>query len=263
MQKLSSLKVSQNDVFTNARIKYLPDDNGVYLPYEVTCFNKAIYKKSGWETNSKKSKIETESLSGTNSVENQRKSYSRAKNKLFDILMSTINFNCFVTLTFDDKKINRYDYNEVVKKLSVWLDNRVRRNNLVYCLVPEFHKDGAVHFHGLMNIEALKCERARNPHTNKLMYDKANRPIWNITDFPYGFTTAISLSGDDARIKCAKYCYKYITKTNGQKVGGRYYLSGGHLGRPRFDCANVVFEEIKSPEFSLGFGNIKYKKIKL
>lgn len=238
---------------SNARVKFFPDDNGKWVPKSITVFDKPTFVLDGFE--SKKWDVcmdddEVDSGDGVNDFENQRKSYGRAKNNLFDVLMATPQFDTFVTLTLDKNVVNRTNYSDVVKRLGVWLDNRVRRNNLTYVLVPEFHSDGvSVHFHGLMTWDSLNLVRAVNQDKKSKYFgqplcDNEQRPVYNIKDYKLGFSTAIRVTGENGREACAKYCFKYITKTNGVKVGGRYYLSGGNLGRPKFELLDVFFNAI-------------------
>lgn len=262
--------ISRDDILVNARIKFIPDDDGNYYPYELTCFDRCVYVASDIETVDKSCKFGDFNLDEVpesehvyDEAENRRKSYNRARNNLFDLLMCTPSFDCFVTLTLDGDKINRYDYGEVVKRLGVWLDNRVRRKSLTYVLVPEFHKDGAVHFHGLFNFDALNTVRACNAHTGAPLSDDEGRPIYNLKDYAFGFSTVIPLSGENARVATAKYCYKYITKSKGEKVGGRYYLSGGALGRPRYEFVTVDYENVDAKEISIASASLKLKKVKL
>lgn len=255
----------------NARIRYLPDEQGVYRPYELLAFPKRTFIPPGWESSDcgKRKNVDDSVNEFFDAVEdsefsrreNKRKSFCRARNKLFDIALSTMAFDCFVTLTVDSEKCDRYDYEQIIKKLSQWLDNRVRRHGLTYVLVPEYHKDRAIHFHGLCNFDALKTVRAVSPYTGKELFDNEKRPIYNIKDFPLGINSVIPLSGENARQATAKYCYKYITKSDGEKVGGRYYLSGGNLGRPQYKLLNVDYESIPGYETKVG-GIIELKKYK-
>ncbi|MBQ8574416.1 MAG: hypothetical protein IJ447_00010 [Clostridia bacterium] len=127
-----------------------------------------------------------------------------------------------------------------------------------YVLVPEFHSDGkSIHFHGLMNFDALKVIRAVNNkqgsrYFGQPLFDDKGREIYNISDYTLGHTTVIPIDGDNGREACAKYCYKYIIKSGGQKVGGRYYLSGGNLGRPRYELINLDYDSINEKEISVG-----------
>ena len=76
--------------------------------------------------------------------------------------------------------------------------------------------------------------------------------MYNIDDWNLGFTTAIRLYGDRAAV--AAYIGKYITK--GEKVGGRWYYSGGELQRPRYMYSRVDFESFE-PDFSFECPNGK------
>ena len=269
MDTLKLLHLSKDEISTNARIRYLPDENGVYQPYELLAFSKRSFILPGYESSGNKpkakedSKLLFDSIENTefSRLENRRKAFNRAKNNLFDIAMSTTSFDCFVTLTLDAKEIDRYSYEEVIKKLNVWLSNRVQRSGLTYILVPEYHKDKAIHFHGLCNFAALKVVRALNPFNGSELSDDMQRPIYNIKDFKYGFTTVIPLSGENARTATTKYCYKYITKSGGNMVGGRYYLSGGDLGRPKYKYLNIDFDALPCVAIKVG-GIIDVKKYK-
>lgn len=237
---------------SNARVKFFPDDQGNWVPKSITVFDRPTfvledYKSQKWDSDYVDEEI---IVDGGNADENQRKSYGRAKNNLFDILMATPQFDTFTTLTLDKNVVDRSSYSDVVKKLGVWLDNRVRRNDLTYVLVPEFHSDGkSVHFHGLMTWDSLNVIRATNKDVKSRWFgqplvDNEHRPVYNISDYKLGFSTAIQVTGENGREACAKYCFKYITKTDGVKVGGRYYLSGGNLGRPRFELLDVPFDAV-------------------
>ena len=75
----------------------------------------------------------------------------RARAALRDLALCN-DFDCFVTLTLDGAQVNRYDPKQVIQKLNRWADNKVRRDGLRYVLVPELHKDGAIHFHGFFRL---------------------------------------------------------------------------------------------------------------
>lgn len=251
--------------FTNARIKYYPAPDGTLKLWSVTCFPEAIFKKAGFEEISDNFRKFAENLPENeektgNDEENARKSFGRAKNKLFDLLMCNTDCDFFCTLTFDGEKINRFSYADIIRKLSTLLDNSVRRKGLKYILVPEFHKNGAVHFHGLMNAECLGLSEAVSPHTGRNLKTKGKQ-IYNIDGFRWGFSTAIRIGeADSEREAVAKYVYKYITKldkftkSTGHKVGGRYYLSGGDLRRPQFRCVNVNYFDVPGEPLKLSFG---------
>lgn len=82
--------------------------------------------------------------------DNADRSRRRAAAAMRDLALSN-DWKYFVTFTLDRQKIDRYDAKAVTRKLNQWLDNRVRRKGLRYLIVPELHKDGALHYHGLVN----------------------------------------------------------------------------------------------------------------
>lgn len=143
-------------------------------------------------------------------------------------------FRWFVTLTLDPQRIDRYDPATVVRRLSQWCSDQVKRKGLSYILVPERHKDGALHFHGFFN-DAL--EAVASGHT-----DKQGHMIYNLPGWTLGFTAAIELYGDYAG--AVAYVSKYIGK-QGDKPAGRWYYSGGNLQEPQVLYADLGINDLK------------------
>lgn len=121
---------SDDDIKKNVRVRFLPDDSGVYRPYELVAFPGKTFIPPGWESSSsgkKNGKSSTDDneffdsleASEFSRMENRRKSFSRARNMLFNISLSTLCFDCFVTLTLDSAVIDRYDYSKVIHRLSL------------------------------------------------------------------------------------------------------------------------------------------------
>lgn len=146
-----------------------------------------------------------DSLEDYHKAESLRVSYIRTVNSIYDIVRCN-KWEWFFTFTFaPDKVKDRCDYTELSKVMSKWLSN-VRTwkcPDMVYLVVPEQHKNGAWHFHGLFkNCEGLTM-------TDSGHKDSQSRVIYNIQDFKLGFTTATQV-GDSA--KACSYLVKYITK---------------------------------------------------
>lgn len=155
--------------------------------------------------------------------ENARRCAARARRRLFELARCN-HFDLFITLTLDREKVDRYDIRAVTKKLNTWLDNRVRRHGLKYLLVPELHKDGAYHYHGLINSDAVRLFDSGRTY-------KDGRTIYNLPDWKFGFTTAVKLNGEYENV--CKYIAKYVTKQiSTGKIAGRYCYSGGDLEKP-------------------------------
>lgn len=178
--------------------------------------------------------------------ENIERAMRRARANVRQLALAN-EFTWFVTLTLDGSKIDRYDPVEVVRKMSQWCDNRVRRKGLKYILVPEHHKDGAIHFHGFFN-DALPAEFSG-------LHDQNGHEVYNLPDWTLGFTRAVRLYGDYRA--AVGYTCKYIGKGEG-KIGGRWYYSGGDLQRPEEREINLSYHELmelQDEEFREQYGS--------
>lgn len=148
-----------------------------------------------------------------------KSSLSRTKQKVHDIAFSN-EWDIFVTITFDKQKVDRYNFDEISKKLSQKIKNVKSRNcpSLEYIVVPELHKDGAFHFHGLFRgIEGLKMVEARYP-SGQLKKDSGGRQVYNLPQFNLGFAECSHVV--DTK-KSASYLIKYITKDLCAELQGR------------------------------------------
>lgn len=202
---------------------------------------------------------------------NAQRSKRRAKNRLFDLIMCN-DFDCFVTLTLSSDKIDRNDYTAVIKKLSTYLDNRVRRNGLVYVGVPELHKKGGFHFHFLCNASALRlvdsgtvsCKGKKKP-IKCATADRYGVPfedrqtVYNIADWSLGFTTAIMTYGERGAV--ANYIGKYITKSD-SKICGRWYYSGGNLRKPVVVYDRVSYDDVTDYTYDFDCDGGSFKVVK-
>ena len=166
-------------------------------------------------------------------AEDQERSMRRARAKVRRLALAN-DFRWFVTLTLDPQKIDRYDAAAVVKKLGQWCSNHVKRHGLKYILVPERHKDGALHFHGFFN-DALQA--VASGHSTK-----AGQPIYNLPQWDLGFTAAIEVYGEYAG--AVAYVCKYIGK-QGDKPAGRWYYSGGDLCEPDISYADIEVRDLE------------------
>ena len=156
-----------------------------------------------------------ESDAGDDSI---RISRSRTIKKIYDIGRSN-SWEWFFTFTFNPDKVNSFNYADTSKKLSNWFIYIKRKcPNMKYLVVPEQHKSGRWHFHGLFsNVSELDfVESGLNTENGQT--------IFNVGDYGLGWSTAIKLDGSSAVVS---YMTKYITKslceiTKGKK---RYWAS--------------------------------------
>lgn len=252
----------------NTCTKYYPDGAGGWYPVKKIVFDRPIYNPRKMEE-VRRNACEDDIPAPTKFRDSQvwAKSYNRARQACFDYLMCNPELDTFLTFTVDPAKFDRFDYDEICKYLSRWLDNRVRRKGLMYILVPERHKNGAIHFHGLANFRGLCLN-----HSGKYNWGKYHTvgdltltriaggipldavPIYNVGDLALGFSTAVKVTGADAQTKVSKYIWKYMTKQDGAKIGGRYYLHGGPLRKPRLEFSNESFEETRPEGAVVSYG---------
>lgn len=168
-------------------------------------------------------------------------SLARTKNTIYNIARSH-DWKWFVTFTFNRTKTDASDFKAVMKRMSRNLDNTKQRKcpNLKYIVVPELHADKAnYHFHGLF----AGCDELQFVFSGK--FDKRGRPIFNIPNWSWGFSTATLVDDCGA---ASNYICKYITKeTENYLFGQRRYLSNASKTEPeKHFVHNTKMEVVES-----------------
>lgn len=259
----------------NTRVKTYP--SGATEVLTASC---RVFREAGWEVSDKwdnvsretsvpesepdaetsyrtleqSAKVECDECAAAEAAEASRlRAQRRARTQVRDLAMCN-EFRYFVTLTLDAQRVDRYDVKAVTRKLNQWLDNAVRRRGLKYVLVPELHKDGAVHFHGFFN-DALRVEdsgtvippqggkprRPRGDKQRQAWLEGGGHVVFNLPQWTLGFTTAIELYGDYSA--AVGYVCKYISKEQ-TKVGGRWFYHGGDLRTPDVSYDDRDIEDV-------------------
>lgn len=207
--------------------------------------------KKGYELNKKR-------ITGVNNAKLDN-NISRAKSKVLEYALCN-KFDYFVTLTIDKTKFDRYKLKEYYKDFSKWLNNYNRLNNtkIKYILIPEQHKDGAWHMHGLMS-------GIRDKHIYRFtLTDNIPRKIkdiiiagddvysWTSYAKKYGYITMTKIKSVE---RVSRYITKYINKDMANSIkdlgAHMYYCSKGlnvateikrgalsHNNAPKFDFEN-------------------------
>lgn len=265
--------VSEGIACSNARVKSRITEDGKLIPYELQVFSRSVFVRNGFEAVSTASKgmrdsdAEPTVNKGDGSASNER-SARRAKSRVRDLLFANLDdMRYMVTLTFSAEAVDRFSYEQIVKKLNTFLDNSVRRNGLMYLLVAERHKDGAVHFHGIVNeglrlVDSGYFKRGKYTLSRAEVADRrrGDKPIYNIKGFSFGFNSVIEITGKSGKERACSYALKYITKS-AEKVGGRYYLHGGAFRSPVYSYFDVGINDIPGEEYELE-GNLAYKAVR-
>lgn len=251
----SSAGKIRSEIFHNQRIKEFPGF------IEVMTCSRPLFREPGWEFHDKWEKEKRERKKEPGSApdpEDIARAVRRAKINLRDLALCN-EMSHFVTLTIDQTKIDRFDMEAIVKKMNIWCSNHVQRDGLSYILVPELHKDGAIHFHGFINgalqlddsgtISLPNCKKPKRPRSEVQRSEwlrSGGHIVYNIRDWTFGFSTAIELYGDP--FSAVMYCCKYIGKQKEgeipQKIGGRWFYHGGCRNRPAVTYADVDFDQL-------------------
>lgn len=223
-------------------INYVPDEFKSYLENE-RIEQRLQESQDSYIYNPFTEKIEKLKEFESTEIEAQRRSHSqrvsvtRSKNKIHDLARSET-WEYFVTLTYDSSKTDRYDYNECLKKCRVWLNNQRRSyaQDLAYIFVPEKHKDGAYHFHGLVAnvgnmkfIDSGKVAIGKNAVT-RTDKNKSYPTIYNLGGWHFGWSTATKVKDS---FKATNYITKYVTKDICADLKGKHrYIASKNLHEP-------------------------------
>lgn len=142
------------------------------------------------------------SISAEIEEDEKLKNMYRVRRKLFDYAKNN-QFDYFWTLTFDSS----FDDNDKrIEEMLRWLDMERKRaarleKDFRYIFVPELHKSGLLHFHGVTG--GYSPELVYSGHKFK------NVRVFNCVSFEAGFTNVQMVRSKE---KISRYITKYITK---------------------------------------------------
>lgn len=209
------------------------------IKYYNPLFIKTNYDKVQKIVNNKNKNLE----------DNIQRSVRRTKSVIKDYILSN-EFEWFVTFTFNPKKVDRYNFNHCSVKMQSWLARtsiyaKENKIEFKYIIVPEFHKDGAIHFH------ALIANYPKNMTKTKVIQD--SKLVYNLPSFRYGFTNAKSIKDNSDPI--FGYLTKYITKDMILVNNRRRYWCSKNLNKPK-----IFHNQIKELNLlnQLNDNNIEY-----
>lgn len=172
-------------------------------------------------------RVETRKLNQRLNADEVKKlgsSLVRSRRTVFEYSVCN-DWDFFVTLTFDASKIDRYDLGTIKDKLKIFFMNykqNYKADKPKYMLVPEKHKDGAWHFHGLIKgisdkhlrlFDAVDCPKSIY---NKLI---KGEKVYNWLPYAskFGFCDLEPIKNHHA-VSC--YMTKYICKDLAKSVSG-------------------------------------------
>jgi hypothetical protein len=190
-------------------------------------------------------------------------SLSRTKSKIFELALCN-DWQWFVTLTLNAEYHDRKDLKSYKIKLSTWIKNynRLHKTNIKYLLMPENHKDGSWHMHGLMiglPKEHLRefTEQERLPIKILIELKRGHKVYtWEAYGKAFGYITMSEIRHIES---VSKYITKYITKDIAKtRIGLNehlYYCSQG-LKRAEIIYQGKLIKEIEE-DYSNDYVKIK------
>lgn len=246
--------LSKAEIFTNARTRFYYKGNEKIWLDTLICDKPIFNPLKAEKVSNGNSTTPAPIISESSDPDSAERASRRARNKVFELCLCNEDLRYFATFTLDSAKIDRKNYDIIIKKVNAWLDYRVRNLGLKYIIVAEYHSNKAIHFHALMNDvlprvdsgtviiperdKPVKIATALRLHPNKDEW----QTVYNVPSWKLGFSTMMDCEegpGTHSRVATCGYISKYITK--GGKCGGRYYLSGGDLKRPEAVYYNAEF----------------------
>lgn len=165
-------------------------------------------------------------------INNIIRSSSRTRQNLYDICKCN-DFKFFVTVTFDNQKINRKNDRIIKRRFSQWANNvKKRYPSMYYVAVPEYHKKGGLHFHlliGGITFDDLNCVPAVSKRGHLVI--KNGKQIYNIGAWKLGYSTLSIIENEEAS---KHYICKYITKQHydDRFFNKRRYYVSHNIKRP-------------------------------
>jgi hypothetical protein len=274
--KITGDQLTAAQALANTRIRLIPFDDTYKITEIMYCsmpkFNRGGYGLLGEVRRSVRlpDDVIPDDLKSEYISRSRRRAYKRVRD-----IMDANAFDWFVTLTFDDDVIDRTSYADTIKAINRWLDNNVRRHKWKYCGVVEYHKrtenngKHAVHYHlcvsGDMRLTdsgtVIRPDGGKPVKLTTAMRQGYSRDtlktVYNISDWRYGYSTAIHTYGE--RLQLSRYICKYILKSD-DKIGGRWYYSGGLLDEPLYIKLDSDFDKaVGDVEFGSDFGDYKIR----
>jgi hypothetical protein len=182
-------------------------------------------------------------------IQKQSKYKSKTKELTFDNIVRTIyNFRniikanehifvSFITLTFKDNITDLAEaqllFKNYIRQVKRYIENNYIDFDLKYVCVPEFQKNGRVHFHLMTNLKLdtdlipkrkVKKTYTKNKDIKELYY-------YDLKYWSYGYSLALDINLID---NVSKYMIMYLVKEKDNRYYGfRKYYTSNNLQKPQ------------------------------
>ena len=217
-----------------------PDDWLKVVWYSEACGGKLVRFKAGNPYLPKLGKRDSALTEEQKEQARLSASLSRTRRRIYEIAACNP-WTWFFTGTLDGEKCDRNDLNGTFKRLSQFLrDFRKGQSGerIVYLIVPEQHKDGAWHFHGLVHglssdeLYKFKLSDKVPKHIKDTIRGGTDVYTWKAYEKRFGWATFTAVR-DYAAV--SKYVTKYITKDiqeRAQDSGAHMFYASQKLNKP-------------------------------
>ena len=231
------------------------NENTYKLVYMKSC------RQSGYEDSAQNAAKGTKNTAGNTAKLNE--SLSRTRSTVYELALCN-EWEHFITFTVSPDKYDRYDLRGYYKSFAKWINNLNFRKklNIKHLIIPEQHKDGAWHLHGLfMGIpQGMLTRFTVNdtlPH-RVLNLIREGRELFNWGEYAekYGHVTCERIQNLEAT---AKYVTKYITKDLGEsgvELNHHLYYASKGLNRAETIIKGTLCEEFE-PDFANEYVAVK------
>lgn len=189
-------------------------------------------------------------------------SISRARNRIWELSICN-DWDWFFTITINPEKLDRFNLNIFHLEFTKFLyEYKHRKYKVKYLIIPEKHKDGAWHFHGLLaglpaeELTEFRIGMKMSGCIAKLVYQgrciRFSKPIQD----KFGYNSFESVKNRQA---VAKYVTKYIGKNlerSVTEVGAHLYYHSRGLNEKERIAEGVMYSGVSIP-FTNAYENEK------
>lgn len=226
----------ENEKLYNIKLELYDDGKARLIRYKSDRVRPGHYQSKSSKS-SKSSKVTKETQADVNVSD--RTAYIYSVRRKIQQYARNNDFKYFVTLTFDPKLIEDDNDNYRFEMLKKWLQNervksKYRNKEFKYIFVPEYHKNGTIHFHGLIGEYIPELVRA----------EQAKKETYNLVGWKHGFSMVNKIKSKN---RVSSYISKYITKELLDSPVARNkkrYWSSKNLSLPQIELINKDISDL-------------------
>ena len=247
------------EVKHNSKLKTYPDGTKNLIACKSPIFRDSNYlTETEWNKPEQDIFLKKKTKHKSSDSEVRNDSLKRAKDAVFDLMLCN-DFDYFFTGTINPDKLDSKNPKELLRPVQQWLKDMVKRYDLHYIMIAEYHKKGGIHFHGCFASDLpLKMQDSgtkiyygyKKPVKNaraEFLGLTCGKTVYNLKTWAFGWSTAIKLTGD--RLRIARYITKYVTK-DVRKIFGRFYWHSQNLKKPVVTVQDVDYDSLNVCDYN-------------